>query len=869
MLQSYIAGENQGEIVNGLIRSITVVCFIFSQAVLAVDDELDQLLGTSAEEPVEEASVSVTTEPVDQKPPTTKPSRTTLEEIVVTAQKRKESLQETPISIAAFNAENLETMGIDGLADLDGKVPGLSLEPFPTSNATLQLYIRGIGIIDSQITQDPAIGIYYDGIYISRSVGAAFDLADVERIEVLRGPQGTLYGRNTTGGAVNIVTKRPSTEAFSMQHKLTTGKRGQRVVKNSFNIPIGKTLAVKPAVIFTEQLGFMDNLGPGGDFGDREVEGQRLDLRWLATDRWILDASYDDSTISYFNMAYQAQLTPEGDKGTADLIKRPAQARSRFARDRLDALATGAPLEPSNVSIDGYGLTLTGDYDPFEIKYIASKRNLSDAFYTDLGGGAGSTEYRLDTNRYDGPAANMANGGPVPLMIPLIEQKQTSHEIQFIGSDLWDSVDFIAGLYKFNESATEDWPFHHQLSSPVNPDELAALDTGELLGVSPRLVAFAQRFNLIENDAQAIYGQATWTPHWNPKLHLTLGYRHSQDKRFASKTFSSDNYVEVTAPGGEGVATLLGLAEPIGSLPGVADANPLATEKFNNVEGRLSFKNDSWTLIGEYDWTDNLNVYTKYVEAYKSGGFNIRDPQISGESGEASDGTDYGFGFAEGFEPELVTTIETGIKSEWFDRRLRLNADIFHTQYKDMQINFLVIGTVIDTKTTNAGEADMNGLELDATWLASSDLLFNLSYAFLDAEITEVIDANGNNVANAFQFNSAPEHSGTLSTDWTFLRRPWGNSYLHLSWNSRDERNGGARVGQPVGLPSFSLLNFRIGINDVRFSNGDLKIALWGKNVLDEEYEINAIDNLPHADRAVLWGEPQSFGLDVIYNFGL
>ena len=192
-------------------------------------DELDELFGERSVESTseqkdanfEDQTTTDVTDPItlpeDKTPPVAaleNPAQ--LEEIVVTAQRRASSLQDTPISIEAFGAEKLEMRGIGGLEDLGANVPSMVVEPHPLSNTTLRITIRGVGITDSQVTQDPAVGIYIDGVYLARSVGLALDLADIERMEVLRGPQGVLYGRNSTGGAVNIITRRPSTEGFDM-----------------------------------------------------------------------------------------------------------------------------------------------------------------------------------------------------------------------------------------------------------------------------------------------------------------------------------------------------------------------------------------------------------------------------------------------------------------------------------------------------------------------------------------------------------------------------------------------------------------------------------------------------------------------------
>ncbi|HEY1075259.1 MAG TPA: TonB-dependent receptor plug domain-containing protein, partial [Fontimonas sp.] len=337
---------------------------------------------------------------------------TTLEEIVVTAERKSASLQDTPISIEAFNAEAIELRAIKGVQDLGGNVPGLTIEPFPTHNATLRVFIRGVGINDAQLTQDPAVGIYMDGVYIARSVGLALDVADLERIEVLRGPQGTLYGRNTTGGAINLITKRPTSGEFGLSLQGSAASRENYLARGSVNVPVSDTLAFGATLLATRRDGFVDNTGPGGDYGDREEFAGRLSARWTPTHWLTADYAYDRSDMDYYNLAFQPVSLPTTNKGQAELFKPYAVSQSVYSTDRLESLATGAPLEQSGTRIDGHALTLTVPFEHAEIKYIGAWRDLTDRQYADLGGGAGSTTYRLDSNTYDGPAADMANGGP-------------------------------------------------------------------------------------------------------------------------------------------------------------------------------------------------------------------------------------------------------------------------------------------------------------------------------------------------------------------------------------------------------------------------------------------------------------------------
>ena len=172
---------------------------------------------------------------------------TELEEVIVTAQHREESAMSTPISLFTLNAEQLEKQRISGISNLNGLIPNLTIDSFPANNQTLRLFIRGVGLSDTQITQDPAVGVYLNGAYIARSAGLTFDVADLERIEVLRGPQGTLYGRNTTGGAIKLITKEPDLNDVAFDQTLSTGNRDLFSSKTSVNLPFAEKYAAKLA----------------------------------------------------------------------------------------------------------------------------------------------------------------------------------------------------------------------------------------------------------------------------------------------------------------------------------------------------------------------------------------------------------------------------------------------------------------------------------------------------------------------------------------------------------------------------------------------------------------------------------------------
>ncbi|HCS29061.1 MAG TPA: TonB-dependent receptor [Spongiibacteraceae bacterium] len=765
-----------------------------------------------------------------------------LEEVVVTAQKKAESLQETPISLTAFGEEQLEKDGISNLNDIGSSVPSMTIEPFPINNATLRIFIRGVGLIDAQVTQDAPVGIYLDGAFIARSTGTALDVADLQRIEVLRGPQGTLYGRNSTGGTINLITKRPTADAFELKQTFKAGNFGLFSSKTSVNIPLTDSAAVKLAYLNTQKDGFVENTGPGGDFGDRAVEGWRIDATWDVNERLQADYSYDYSEIEYFNHTYQPVFRREPNafdltdpQGSINgQIQNSVQDLVTHSDKRWSRAATAAPLLESKVEIEGHAFTVFWDYsESLQIKYIGAYRELSDSAYTDLSGGGGTEDYRLDSNNYTTSDGSTSFGVGAPKQ----EQMQFSHEFQFSGA-LWDTrLDYLAGLYYFYEEADETRAFGHQFHAPVSQQE-------PLPGtvVNTTLINLVSNDFDIENEALAAFGRLTWTPAvLDDRLHLTFGARHSEDSRFASKAFRTANLLEVVTetPAGS-------VATPPVPLP----ENGYATSADQD------FSDDSFELIAEFDVNDDVNVYVKSVEAYKSGGFNTRDPDQAR--------------FERGFDKEKVASLELGMKSEFLDRRLRVNADVFFSDYTDVQLNFLIAGSIADTQVVNAGEAEMKGAELDLTFLASRNLILSLSYAYLDASVTKATDPDtGADVTEDFVFSSAPMHSGTASMDYTLAEWSWARLGLNVSYNYLGDKKGSVRSDSVSNtfLEGYDLINARLGLYDMPFAGGSLTAAIWGKNLEDTEYVINAVDNLPQAARSVIWGDPRSYGLDLIYNY--
>ncbi|MBN7796519.1 TonB-dependent receptor [Parahaliea mediterranea] len=689
-----------------------------------------------------------------------------LEEVVVTAQKREESLQDTPISLAALGSDELETRGIEDLTDLRSVVPNLQLTPHPNSAATARIYVRGIGNSDDQITQDPSVAVYMDGVYLARTQGLAMEAADIARIEVLRGPQGTLYGRNATGGAINYITEQPSIGEWGFKQQFTAGSRDLFRSKTTVNVPLGDTLAARVGYVTASQDGFIDNAGGGESrFGDRERDAWRADVLWRPADTFSLRYAYDRSDIGD-SPVYAAAV--------------PLYPRTAPIPDAGDPAVQN--VEANDVTADGHSLVAAWDVSPLvTLKSITAYRSLDN--YQNM-------DYH--TGVY----------GPFPIFRTSsdIEQEQWSQELQLLGESRDGGLQYIAGLYYFDE----DGSYFSDTLVPAN--SIHSLNLGD-----------------IANEAIAAFGQATWTPDiLRQRLHLTLGLRWSEDRREASKA-------EAIQPVGTDIV-----------IPRGAGA------------GDNTFTNTSPSLVVAYDLGDDINLYAKLVEGYKTGGFNTRASSIEA--------------FERGFGEETLTSYEIGAKMELWDRRLRVNAAVFQADYEDIQINVQSDpGDISLTDVLNAGEATITGFELDATALLFEGFSANLRYGYLDAQYDEITDATGADLSDLFRFTQSPRNTVTADLDYTLPPLPFGELRANLNYSWQDDKftSSTAESGEYI-VGDYGLLNARLTLSRLPVPSGDLRVALWGKNLEDKTYYIAHFNaGVPTA----MFGEPRTYGIDLIYEY--
>ena len=682
-----------------------------------------------------------------------------IEEVIVTAQKRSESLQEIPIAITAYGEAALEAKGTVDIGGLSASVPSLTFAPYPSSSNALILFMRGQGANDvGQITKEGAVGMYIDGVYMARPQSSSMDLADIERIEILRGPQGTLYGRNTTGGAINVHTKKPSGE-FNFKEHLTIGNQGRVRSLTTLDLPAIGDVAAKVSYLTSRKDGYVDNVGGDNDYGESSQSAGRIALRWDASDTIAVDYAVETGEVEATPIYYQN-----------DLLASPTYSTKPHTKTTQPA-----DLPVSKTEFSGQSLTVSWDVsDYLTIKSISGYNELDTHYYQDYMNAAFVVfGYKTDDE---------------------ISSRQWSQEFQFVGSALDSRLEYVAGLYAFNEKAS-----HLQL-----------LDVGGFM---------IDRDVSTDNSSKAAYAQVSYTPSiLEDKLTVTAGLRYTEDDRKGTRSS--------------------------------------VTNAENNIKNDQSYESVDPMLTVSYQINDDMSTYAKVVTGYKSGGF-----------AEAS------ADFTLAYDPEEITSYEIGYKSYWLDRRVRVNVAAFISDYQDMQLDLSPDPAQIQVVNTyNAGTAEISGIEVDMMWQATQNLQFALDYSYLNWEIEEIVNpVTGVDQTKEFSLPYAPKHAYNVSANYQILDTAVGDFDFNIDYSWQDDvYNTAGTTSNPAvkkdwRVDAYGLINARLNLSVAGIQTGDLRIALWGKNLEDKNYAAHRFT--AGAGSAVAWNEPRSYGIDFIYEY--
>ncbi len=493
-----------------------------------------------------------------------------LDEVVVTAQKRKTNLQDTPISISAMDAEALKARNVQSVEDLgDGSIPSLRVAPFFSRKSALTIGMRGIGALGdaNQPARDQAVGVYVNGVYMGRAQGLGSALYDVERIEVLKGPQGTLFGRNTEGGAVSIITKAP-TGQFGMNTTLGYGNYNAYKAETHIDLPEIHDVSIKIDALLSKRDGTVTNPTTSGqpDFNSYDKRGVSVEALWRPNDNfsadYAFDSSYDGST------PYYVQLEKKGLYALAPMLKTQS--------DRAESANVGVPLQVSDGDTWGHRLNLNWKLgDNLELKSISSYR-------------------KLQQNQFDNGSEMLSVYSPggtfARYSVARFWQDQASEELQLVGKT--DRIDYVFGAFYFRENVRDN---------AQTPNSLQWNSTGtaySYLSLNFDTIAL-DRASHAKTTSYGAFGQASWTPAvLDDRLHLTAGGRFTTDKK--SGTLDIVNGALPSYVNGAGT-TITGI------IP--FDA------KWNHFDPMVSVA---------FDVTPDVNVYGRWSTGYKAGGANSR-----------------------------------------------------------------------------------------------------------------------------------------------------------------------------------------------------------------------------------------------------
>jgi iron complex outermembrane receptor protein len=767
-----------------------------------------------------------------------------LGDIVVTARKVAENLQNVPVAVTAFSGAALQQQNAVQVSDIARLTPGLIITPSTSTGAGSQFTIRGQVQQDNLATLDPSVGLYVDGYYWARAYGINANLLDIQDVQTLKGPQGTLFGRNTTGGAILIETNNPSfRDGISVLASGTYGRFNQWSGTGIVNVPlVDDKLAVRVAYGRNTRDGYADDVASGSKLDSQNEYTVRGKLLYKPTSNLSILLSAEQYRTKFLGNPYREQYVGPDSPINQEAAVEGLGFAGAGALGCLSATPTQACLQAGNAllatseanankgdSVDlnvlprtyaktnTYTATTTLDTFFGAIKAIGGYRKVRS-----------SADVDLDGSPYNG----LATRGEQDL-------SQYSVEVQATGKAFDNRLDFAAGVFYFHESGY-DLSYSSALSL-LNP-------TSQFIRGD------------IDNDSQGLYGQGTY--HVTDKLSFTGGLRYSiDDKRLISNNgvYSAGDFA--------------------GPAPGATFSCSLA----QCPESRhASYSGLSYTAGIDYKVTSDILVYAKTAKGFRSGGQNMR-------------GTEFFPSSENPFKPEKATSYEAGVKTELLDRKLRINAAGYYTIDKGIQRTTLLADALGNTATevTNAGRADIYGGEIEASALLPAGFRIDGTLAYTHPEYKSYVsfDPSGVNLIDRSKerFYGIAKWTSSISPSWThdfafgqFLLRGdfsyqskmalYGNGYYVNSAGATIDASTGAAVSPAVAAGMLKattdeahwLIGARAGVTVL---DGKLDLAVWGKNLTNKRDLVVALPISGLEEASAMRREPRTVGVTATIKF--
>lgn len=802
-----------------------------------------------------------------------------IEEIVVTAQRRESALQTTPIAISAVTGETLAERKMFSAVDLANNVAALSFTAGTPLDA--ELNIRGITNtrLDSP-TSDPSVGTFVDGVYIGRTGDYNFDFYDLERIEVIRGPQGVLLGKNVVGGALSIITRAPEQES-SGELLASYGNYSAMLLSGYVTGGITDTVAGRFSFQGRKRDGYGRDVLHRRDVEDLESVQARAQLLWEPADgdwsvRGIVDYLTDDSN------GINVVAVPGGTKscettylrtnctrpwsnlraylGLNDPRSNMAQSVQYQGEDRIQQF----------LEREGYGMTLDVEWEGslFTFNSLTGYRSVDSAqLFDQTGIGPEALGWSLANwqayiawiNAKFGTRPPTSNNGQFLFAQPVgeaVEADSLSQEFRFTSNDPDSRFDWIGGVYYKTDSIDKTDRF-------IGENFLGAVIPG---GNNPLSTLSGENRWVNDGEIENYAGFAQVGFKFTEALKFSVGVRYTNDKKegtvsgFVVETgdrFSpNDPRANVTieslcrAPDGTIIRT------PTGGV-GVATCAPPNQWIYSEGTGFRTAYSEEWSettpqAILEWTQSEDLFLYATYAEGFKGGGFDDTPANIPQATTP--------------FDPESATNYEIGLKSTLLDGTLRLNTALFMMDYEDLQVTQTNAACLCNL-TDNAASAEIKGIEAEVDWVAMDALRFTFAGSYVDATYEDFLesaidpttglplDSSGN------RLQRTPETQLNGGVYYTMSLGQWEDA-LNLSMNYSWQSDMYWATDNIAREDSYGLLDARIGLAP---PDAPWEVAIWGKNLSDELYRVNIISFF--GEEVSQFGAPRTFGLDVTLRF--
>ncbi|MEE8495546.1 MAG: TonB-dependent receptor [Xanthomonadales bacterium] len=746
---------------------------------------------------------------------------TVLEEITVTARKIEENLQDTPISVSAFTAEGLERRQIFSTEALDQVTPNLSFTNdtvLAGNNASSTIFIRGIGQVDPTSTVDPGVGLYIDDVYMGQSVGGTLDFRDIASVQVLRGPQGTLFGKNTVGGAIVLTSTEPGDE-FGGKVRVGFGSDKLRDFYLAVDLPISDTVKSRFTMGKRNQDGYVTRVQTGEDLGDTDTFTGTGKIVWTPNERLQVKALFDYTHANENGNPFVFAASTES--ATFQIV-------ASYDAGCPGALPFAGPASTPVPMIDDD--RCANDFQnkgPYNNNGTYAIESLLDNY-----GGSFHIKYELNDSvtlksissyrKLDWEGIRDADNTPLTILHTDYDSSghQFSQELQLLYSS--DSFKGVVGFFYFKEKTTDI--VFVQLNDP-GPGVAEDSDN-----------------NITENDNWAVFSQ--WTFDVSDQLSLTLGGRYTEDTK--GSTPDQFNY-----------------------------ANP--SNKYLPVQ-LYEETFTAFTISGtaSYRWNEKGMTYISYSEGFKGGGWNshfngcqilslcsagLPPPVLANAIAAAAI-----FPSVHSFGPEEAKTYEIGFKLNLLDHTMRLNASVFTTDYSDLQFTYRA---GVAPYLANAGKASINGFEIEVAWLPSSNWLIEGGIGYLDTSIDSleliagtaigVVVGNVLPYSPKWQANLGVGYTVTLADGYVLAPR------VDFSYNDTTffDANNTLEISQQ---DSATVLNLSMAIEP---PSGKWRVNMGINNATDELYATGGNSSLTTGSgyAEIAYARPREYFANVSWNF--